>query len=157
MIKKILIGPADKIHIDDIKIYDSMSLGFDYLEHLIRKCFKENGSDANVYLIYEDFKKSVGFDIDKIYPRDKKDVVGKKTLSVIEGKDSVHMMLRNTNTKIKKSLHWEPFLSHYCNHEYWEIEYKKFLQTLPHYSKVFEQFNYGHIRDNENRNNWLLS
>ena len=53
---KVLIGPADKFHIDGLKIYDDKSLGFDYQEHLIRRCFEENGSDANVYLIYEDFK-----------------------------------------------------------------------------------------------------
>ena len=58
---------------------------------------------------------------------------------------------------VKKSLHWEPFLKHYCNHEYWKIEYEKFLKTLPHYKKVFTEFNYGHISDNENWNNWLFS
>ena len=44
---KVLIGPADKFHIDGLKIYDDESLGFDYQEHLIRRCFEENGSDAN--------------------------------------------------------------------------------------------------------------
>ena len=41
MIEKVLIGPADRFHIDGIMIYDDESLGFDYQEHLLRKCFKE--------------------------------------------------------------------------------------------------------------------
>ena len=152
---KVLIGPADKFLIDGLKIYDDESLGFDYQEHLIRKCFEENGSDVNVYLIYQDHIKSVGFDIDKIYPRDNAE--GKKSLSKVKGKDSTHLKLRKSNVVVKKSLHWEPFLKHYCNHEYWKIEYEKFLKTLPYYKKVFTEFNYGHISDNENWNNWLFS
>ena len=79
MIEKVLIGPADRFHIDGIMIYDDESLGFDYQEHLLRKCFKEKGSDISVYLIYQGFHKSIGFDEDKIYPRDKEHVEGKKT------------------------------------------------------------------------------
>ena len=72
---KVLIGPADKFHIDGLKIYDDESLGFDYQEHLIRRCFEENGSDANVYLIYQDHIKSVEFILEtmrkerKAYPK----------------------------------------------------------------------------------------
>lgn len=157
MIEKVLIGPADRFHIDGIMIYDDEGLGFDYQEHLLRKCFKEKGSDISVYLIYQGFHKSIGFDEDKIYPRDKEHVEGKKTLSEVDGSQGSKLFMRNKNVKVKKSLHWKPFLEYYCNHEYWNIEYKKFLKTLPYYKKVFSKFNFGHISDNESWNNWLFS
>ena len=131
MIEKVLIGPSDQYHLDGMvkchgkfcSMYDDKDLGFDYQEHLIRKCFKEKGSDISVYLVYQDFHKSIGFDEDKIYPRDKEHVEGKKTLSEIEGKQGSKLFMRSKNIKVKKSLHWKPFLEYYCNHEYWNIEY----------------------------------
>ena len=135
MIEKVLIGPADRFHIDGIMIYDDESLGFDY----------------------QGFHKSIGFDEDKIYPRDKEHVEDKKTLSEVDGSQGSKLFMRNKNVKVKKSLHWKPFLEYYCNHEYWNIEYKKFLKTLPYYKKVFSKFNFGHISDNESWNNWLFS
>ena len=60
MIEKVLIGPAERLsfmlrqhHLDGM--YDDKELGFDYQEHLIRKCFEEKGSDISVYLIYKNF------------------------------------------------------------------------------------------------------
>ena len=94
---------------------------------------------------------------DKIYPRDKEHVDDKKTLSEVDGSQGSKLFMRNKNVKVKKSLHWKPFLEYYCNHEYWNIEYKKFLKTLPYYKKVFSKFNFGHISDNESWNNWLFS
>ena len=142
MIEKVLIGPAERLsfmlrqhHLDGM--YDDKELGFDYQEHLIRKCFEERGSDISVYLIYQDFHKSIGFDEDKIYPRDREHAEGKKTLSEVEGPQGSKILMRNKNVKIKKSLHWKPFLEYYCNHEFWEIEYNKFLKTLPYYKKGF--------------------
>ena len=165
MIEKVLIGPADQYHLDGMvkchgrfcSMYDDKDLGFDYQEHLIRKCFEEKGSDVSVYLIYQDFHKSIGFDEDKIYPRDKEHVEGKKTISEIEGSQGSKILMRNKNVKIKKSLHWKPFLEYYCNHEFWELEYNKFLKTLPYYKKVCTEFKYGHIKDYESWNNWLFS
>ena len=78
-------------------------------------------------------------------------IYNKKTSNLIK------LFMRNKNVKVKKSLHWKPFLEYYCNHEYWNIEYKKFLKTLPYYKKVFSKFNFGHISDNESWNNWLFS
>ena len=50
-IPKCLVEVAGKSFLArQIEIFES--LGFDYQEHLIRKCFEENGSDVNVYLIY---------------------------------------------------------------------------------------------------------
>jgi hypothetical protein len=159
--KKILIGPAGIImlhyHVDDMIIYDDKSLGFDYQEHLLRKVFNEEGSDISLYLIYQDFNKSIGFGGDKIYPRDKEYAEGKKTLSEIEGSQGSKLFMRSKNIKVKKNLHWKPILEYYCNHEYWDIEYNKFLKTLPYYKKVFIEFKYGHIKDYESWNNWLFS
>ena len=105
MIEKVLIGPADQYHLDGMvkchgrfcSMYDDKDLGFDYQEHLIRKCFEEKGSDVSVYLIYQDFHKSIGFDEDKIYPRDKEHVEGKKTISEIEGSQGSKILMRNKN------------------------------------------------------------
>ena len=118
MIEKVLIGPADQYHLDGMvkchgrfcSMYDDKDLGFDYQEHLIRKCFEEKGSDVSIYLIYQDFHKSIGFDEDKIYPRDKEHVEGKKTISEIEGSQGSKILMRNKNVKIKRvfigSLFW---------------------------------------------------
>ena len=92
-------------------------------------------SESNNYAIWAFLKKL--FDEDKIYPRDKEHVEGKKTLSEVDGSQGSKLFMRNKNVKVKKSLHWKPFLEYYCNHEYWNIEYKKFLKTLPYYEKVF--------------------
>ena len=49
----VLIGPKDKLkaNLNNLKVYDDKSYGFDYQEHLIRKVFNEMGSDINFYLI----------------------------------------------------------------------------------------------------------
>jgi hypothetical protein len=154
---RVLIGPKDRLkaNLNNIKVFDDKSYGFDYQEHLLRKVFNEMGSEIFLFLIYEDFHKSIGFAEDKIYPRDKEYAKEKKTLSEIDNKQSGKSFMKNKRIRITKSLHWEPILKYYCNHEYWKIEYKKYIKTLEYYQKVFYNFDYCHVKDYENWNNWL--
>jgi hypothetical protein len=61
---RVLIGPKDRLkaNLNNIKVFDDKSYGFDYQEHLLRKVFNEMGSEIFLFLIYEDFHKSIGFD-----------------------------------------------------------------------------------------------
>jgi hypothetical protein len=47
---------------------------------------------------------------------------------------------------------WEWF---YIDNQFWKIEYEKYIKTLEHYKKAFYSFNYCHLNDHENWNNWL--
>ena len=72
VIPHVLIAPKNKL-IDfpgHVNIFDDQGFGFDYQEHLIRKVFNEEGPDIYLFLIYEDYQKSAGFDRTRIFPKD---------------------------------------------------------------------------------------
>ncbi len=161
---QVLIGPKDKLidFPDTLKIFDDKSYGFDYQEHLIRKVFNEMRSEIQLFLVYEDYKKSAGFDISKVYPKDSAE--GLKTVTKTEAAKLTDQLIREAgcdpkkkeNLMIYKSCHWTPFLDFYIDNQFWKIEYKKFIKTLEHYKKAFYSFNHCHLDDQEIFNHMII-
>ena len=94
----VMIAPKNKLTNPSktLKVFDDKSYGFDYQEHLIRKVFNEEGPDIYIFLIYEDYQKSAGFDRTRIFPKDSAE--GFKTETTCS--------TYNLNEKMKKKL-WE--------------------------------------------------
>lgn len=134
MTKRICVAPLKLLEEYDLSstiTYDCNFRGFDYQEVLLRYIFNDHGSNIDCSIVTYEFQKSVGFDIDKIYPED----------SPGEGEK-----------------YW--LLQHFVTHPYWKIEYNKFIETLPQYKQVFYNFNIfdlDSLHINENWNNWLQS
>ena len=153
----VMIAPKNKLTdspIENLKIFDDKSYGFDYQEHLIRKVFNEEGPDIYLFLIYEDYQKSAGFDRTRIFPKDSAE--GFKTETTCST-DNLNEKMKKKYGKgsVFKNCHWAPFLQFYIDNQFWKIEYEKYLKTLEHYKKVFYSFSYCHLEDYENWNNWL--
>ena len=153
----VMIAPKNKLSvspIENLKVFDDKSYGFDYQEHLIRKVFNEEGPDIYLFLIYEDYQKSAGFDRTRIFPKDSAE--GFKTETTCST-DNLNEKMKKKYGKgsVFKNCHWAPFLQFYIDNQFWKIEYEKYLKTLEHYKKVFYSFSYCHLEDYENWNNWL--
>ena len=153
----VMIAPKNKLSvspIENLKVFDDKSYGFDYQEHLIRKVFNEEGPDIYLFLIYEDYQKSAGFDRTRIFPKDSAE--GFKTETTCST-DNLNEKMKKKYGKgsVFKNCHWAPFLQFYIDNQFWKIEYEKYIKTLEHYKKVFYSFNYCHLNDHENWNNWL--
>jgi hypothetical protein len=153
----VLIGPKDKLkaNLNNLKVYDDKSYGFDYQEHLIRKVFNEMGSDINFYLIYEDYQKSAGFERTKIFPNDSAEGLKTETKCSTDKLNTANKEKYKKGGTVFKNCHWTPFLQFYIDNQFWKIEYEKYIKTLEHYKKAFYSFNYCHLEDYENWNNWL--
>ena len=153
----VMIAPKNKLSvspIENLKVFDDKSYGFDYQEHLIRKVFNEEGPDIYLFLIYEDYQKSAGFDRTRIFPKDSAE--GFKTETTCST-DNLNKKMKKKYGKgtVFKNCHWGPFLQFYIDNQFWKIEYEKYIKTLEHYKKAFYSFNYCHLNDHENWNNWL--
>tara|TARA_Y100001951_G_scaffold96691_1_gene95627 strand:+ start:64 stop:438 length:375 start_codon:yes stop_codon:yes gene_type:complete len=99
----VMIAPKNKLSvspIENLKVFDDKSYGFDYQEHLIRKVFNEEGPDIYLFLIYEDYQKSAGFDRTRIFPKDSAEGFKTETTCSTD----------NLNEKMKKNMGKEPFL-----------------------------------------------
>jgi len=95
----VMIAPKNKLSvspIENLKVFDDKSYGFDYQEHLIRKVFNEEGPDIYLFLIYEDYQKSAGFDRTRIFPKDSAEGFKTETTCSTD----------NLNEKMKKKI-WE--------------------------------------------------
>ena len=99
----VMIAPKNKLSvspIENLKVFDDKSYGFDYQEHLIRKVFNEEGPDIYLFLIYEDYQKSAGFDRTRIFPKDSAEGFKTETTCSTD----------NLNEKMKKNMGKDPFL-----------------------------------------------
>ena len=153
----VMIAPKNKLTdspIENLKIFDDKSYGFDYQEHLIRKVFNEEGPDIYLFLIYEDYQKSAGFERTKIFPNDSAEGYKTETTCSTDNLNNTRKKKYGKGT-VFKNCHWTPFLQFYIDIQFWKIEYEKYLKTLEYYKKVFYSFSYCHLEDYENWNNWL--
>ena len=153
----VMIAPKNKLSvspIENLKVFDDKSYGFDYQEHLIRKVFNEEGPDIYLFLIYEDYQKSAGFDRTRIFPKDSAEGFKTETTCSTDNLNEKRKKKYGKGT-VFKNCHWTPFLQFYIDNQFWKIEYEKYLKTLEHYKKVFYSFSYCHLEDYENWNNWL--